>query len=164
GIGTALTDDPQLNVRLVAVRDPLRVIVDGRLRLPLTARVIADGAARRTLVATTKMADPNHVRALKRAGAEVLRLPAAKDGQVDLRALLAALARHRIKSVLVEGGAQIITSFLRARLIDRVVVVIAPKLIGKGTEAIGDLGITRLQEAIQVSQFRTRRLGPDIVF
>jgi diaminohydroxyphosphoribosylaminopyrimidine deaminase / 5-amino-6-(5-phosphoribosylamino)uracil reductase len=164
GIGTALADDPQLNVRLANGRDPLRVIVDSRLRLPLTARVIADGAAQHTLVATTKMADPKHVRAIKRAGAEVLRLPAVQGAQVDLRQLLTALARRGIRSVLVEGGAQIITSFLSARLADRIVVFIAPKIIGKGTEAIGDLGITRLQEAIQVTRLRTRRLGPDIVF
>jgi len=163
GIGTVLADDPQLNVRLVKGRDPLRVIVDSRLRLPATARVLAAGAAQHTLVATTKLADAKRLRAIKRAGAEVLRLPAA-NSQVDLRALLEALAQRGIKSVLVEGGAQIITSLLKARLVDRLVVVIAPKIIGKGTEAIGDLGITRLQEALQVSQFRTRRLGPDIVF
>jgi riboflavin-specific deaminase-like protein len=164
GIGTVLADDPQLNVRLVTGGDPLRVIVDSRLRLPVTARVLAAGAAQHTLVATTKLADAKRVRAIKRAGAEVLRLPAATNSQVDLRALLEALAQRGINSVLVEGGAQIITSLLNARLVNRLVVFIAPKLIGKGTEAIGELGIARLQEAIQMSRFRTRRLGPDIVF
>lgn len=165
GIGTVLRDDPRLTVRLVNGRNPLRIIVDSRLRTPLTARVLADGAANDTLIAATEMADPERVRELERLGAQVLRLPANNDKSgVDLAELLAELGRRRISSVLVEGGARIITSLVAARLVDRLVVAVAPKIIGQGTEAIGDLGIAHLRDAIVFSSFKTRRLGPDIIF
>jgi riboflavin-specific deaminase-like protein len=162
GIGTVLRDDPRLTVRLVNGRNPLRIIVDSRLRLPLAARVLAEGAARHTLVATTEMASRERVRELESLGAEVLLLPS--NSGVDLAELLAELGRRRISSVLVEGGARIVTSLLTAGLVNRLVVAIAPKIIGQGTEAIGDLGIVHLRDAIAFSEFKTRRLGPDIIF
>jgi riboflavin-specific deaminase-like protein len=160
-----LRDDPRLTVRLVNGRNPLRIIVDSRLRLPFAARVLAQGAAYHTLVATTESAAGERVRELEQLGAEVLRLP-TNDAQtgVDLAALFLELGRRKISSVLVEGGARIVTSLLAARLVDRLVVAIAPKIIGQGTEAIGDLKITHLQDAIVFSTFKTRRLGPDIIF
>jgi riboflavin-specific deaminase-like protein len=165
GIGTVIRDDPRLTVRLVNGPSPLRIVVDSRLRLPLTARVLTEGAARQTLIATTEMAAPERERDLGRLGAEVLRLPTRADiPGVDLAELLRELWRRRIKSVLVEGGARIVTSLLAARLVDRFVIAMAPKIIGQGTEAIGDLGIIRLRDAITFSTFKTRRLGPDIIF
>ena len=165
GVGTVLRDDPRLTVRLVNGPSPLRIVVDSRLRIPLTARVLADGAAHDTLVAATRMAARERARELERLGAEVLLLPASGDQSwVDLAELLAELGRRRISTVLVEGGARIVTTLLAARLVDRLVVAIAPKIIGQGTEAVGDLGITRLRDAIAFSTFKTRRLGPDVIF
>ncbi len=165
GIGTVLADDPRLTVRLVKGRDPLRIIVDSRLRLPADARMLAESAPRHTLVATTEMADSKRASELERLGAEVFLVPTtANKSQVDLRALLQEVGRRGIESVLVEGGSGIVTSLFAARLVDRMVVVIAPKIIGKGTEAIGGLGIARLRDAITFSEFKTRRSGPDIVF
>jgi riboflavin-specific deaminase-like protein len=165
GVGTVIRDDPRLTVRLVNGRNPLRIVVDSRLRLPTCARVLADGAARQTLVATTEAADAERACELENLGAEILRLPASAGiSGVDLAELLEELGRRRIKSVLVEGGARIVTSLLTARLVDRLVVAIAPKIIGRGTEAIGDLGIIHLRDAISFSKFKTRRLGPDIIF
>lgn len=165
GIGTVLIDDPQLTVRLVRGRDPLRIIVDSHLRIPLTARVLAEGAASGTLIVTGKSADRARAAEIKSLGAEVLRLPRSKDkAGIDLARLLEELGRRAISSVLVEGGKGIITSLLRARAVDRVVAVIAPKIVGEGTEAIGDLGITRLDDAIVFSSFNTRRVGADTIF
>ncbi|HSE96757.1 MAG TPA: bifunctional diaminohydroxyphosphoribosylaminopyrimidine deaminase/5-amino-6-(5-phosphoribosylamino)uracil reductase RibD, partial [Blastocatellia bacterium] len=165
GIGTVLKDDPRLTVRLVDGRDPLRVIIDSRLRIPLAARVIAEGAAHRTLIATSEMADMELASELEKLGAEVLTLPATDAPLgVNLIDTLRALGRRRISSVLVEGGARIITSLLAAGLVDRVVVAIAPRIIGRGIEAIGDLGITKLGDAITFASVKLRRLGPDIIF
>jgi len=165
GIGTVLADDPRLTVRLLRGRDPLRVIVDSQLRIPLGSRVLADGAAERTLVAAAETADPGRASEIQGLGAEVLRLPAALQGSgLDLFRLLEELGRRGVASVLVEGGKGVITSLLAVRAVDRLVVVIAPKIIGQGTEAIGDLGVTRLSDAITFASVRTRRLGDDIIF
>jgi diaminohydroxyphosphoribosylaminopyrimidine deaminase/5-amino-6-(5-phosphoribosylamino)uracil reductase len=167
GIGTILADDPRLTVRLVEGRDPLRVVVDSSLRVPMSARVLADGFAHRTIIATTQRADPARIRQVEQTGAEVLVLASAKRNGVegvDLDELLKELGRRQIASVLVEGGAGIITSLLRRSAIDRLVVIIAPKIIGKGIEAIEDLGITRLSEAIAFSSIKIRVLGQDVVF
>lgn len=164
GIGTVLKDDPQLTVRLVNGRDPLRVILDSSLRLPVNARVLANEAARHTLVITTSAADPDRAAELERLGAEVLKLePAADRGGVDVRKVLQNLGGRGISSVLVEGGAATVTSLLAARLVDRLVIAVAPKIIGRGTEAIGELGIEDLKDALTFSSFKTRRLGPDII-
>ena len=165
GIGTVLADDPQLSVRLVRGRDPLRIIVDSNLRIPITTRVLADGAASHTLVVTSEAAERSRERQITSLGAEVLRLPAGPGNSgVNIERLLKELARRGIASVLVEGGRGMITSLLAARAVDRLVSVIAPKIIGEGIDAIGDLGITRLDDAITFSSVKTRKLGPDIVF
>jgi riboflavin-specific deaminase-like protein len=165
GIETVIKDDPRLTVRLVGGSDPLRVIVDSRLRIPLTARVLEGEAACHTLIATAETADRKRRKEIEALGAEVLALKQKENhSTVNLVALLRELRRRDIKSVLVEGGAGIITSLVAARMVDRMVVVIAPKIIGKGTEAVGDLSIKRLGDAITFSEFKTRRLGPDIVF
>jgi riboflavin biosynthesis pyrimidine reductase len=127
--------------------------------------MLTEGAPRHTLVATTERADPGRVGELERLGAEVLIVPGTADGsQVDLRALLQEVGKRGIESVLVEGGSGIVTSLFSARLVDRLVVIIAPKIIGRGIEAISDLGIDRLADAITFSEFKTRRLGPDMLF
>jgi riboflavin-specific deaminase-like protein len=164
GIGTVVRDDPRLTVRLVYGRDPLRVILDSSLRLPAGARVLAGGAARSTLVITTDVADLDRAAEIETLGAEVLKLEsAAGRAGVDVKKALENLGGRGISSVLVEGGAATVTSLLAARLVDRLVVAIAPKIIGRGTDAIGDLGIEHLKDALTFSSFKTRRLGLDII-
>jgi riboflavin-specific deaminase-like protein len=165
GIGTVLADNPRLTVRLVGGRDPLRIIIDSRLRIPVTSRVLQEGAAHHTLIATSDRADPARVRELEDLGSEILILPEEANGAgLNLIELLTALGRRRVASVLVEGGAGIITSLLSARLVDRMVIILAPKIIGQGLEAIGDLGITTLEGAITFSSTKTRKIGDDIMF
>jgi diaminohydroxyphosphoribosylaminopyrimidine deaminase / 5-amino-6-(5-phosphoribosylamino)uracil reductase len=165
GIGTVLADNPRLNVRLVKGGDPLRVIVDGRLQIPGSANVFLEGAVGNTLVATTEAADQKRLAEIKNLGAEVLLFPSEPDSQrVNLELVLAELHRRSIQSVLVEGGARIITALLSARLVNRLVVAIAPKIIGQGIEAVGDLGITKLSDALTFTSFKTEMLGPDFIF
>ena len=136
----------------------------GRLARKELSEILRDRRTIITLVLMPLLLYPP-ARSVAGLGAEVLRLPSGPDHSgVNIELLLEELARRGIASVLVEGGKGMITSLLAARAVDRLVSVIAPKIIGEGTEAIGDLGITRLDDAITFSSVKTRKLGPDIVF
>jgi GTP cyclohydrolase II len=163
GIGTVLADDPRLTVRLVDGHSPIRVIVDSTLRVPLTSNVFADRTAR-TIVATTTTAPQARARAIKAAGGEVLRAHADENGAVDLTDLLRRLRGIGIGSLLIEGGRGIITSALRGHLVDRLTVCIAPKVIGEGVAAVGDLHIDYLREALTFSHARFVTCGEDLIF
>lgn len=164
GIGTILRDDPRLTVRLVPGRNPLRVVVDSTLRTPPGAAVLARGAATGTLIAVTDRARAERRATIRALGATVLPLPGDAEGRVDLRALLAALRERGIESVMVEGGAALITAILRARLADRLAVTIAPKLLGAGIDAIGELGIRDLTRAFLLTETTITPYGDDLVF
>jgi diaminohydroxyphosphoribosylaminopyrimidine deaminase/5-amino-6-(5-phosphoribosylamino)uracil reductase len=149
GVGTVLADDPRLTVRnlrdgTLAIRQPLRVVVDSSGRTPVDARV-RDGAAR-TWVATA---------------AEV---GAAPDGRVDLRALLGALYDRGARAVLLEGGPTLAGAFLVAGLVDKVVGYVAPKLLGAGPAALADAGVRTISEVIDLEFIDITRVGPDLRF
>ncbi len=163
GAGTVMADDPRLTVRLVEGPSPTRIVIDSTLRIPLTARVVTDCAAP-TLLATTARAPRSRRRAFAAAGAEVLVLPSTPNGHLDLGELLDELGRRRLASVLVEGGAGVITSLLRERRVRRLVVSIAPTILGAGIEAVGDLDIRRLADAISFRRAAFSQVGPDVVF
>ena len=158
GIGTVRADDPRLTVRLVDGSDPQPIIVDSQLRLPLTARLL-NNHPKKLIIATTETADPQKEAALTAVGATVLRLPATAKGQVSLPALLNQLGQRGIKSLMVEGGAGIITSFLAGRLVDRLVITVAPLLVG-GLNAVGNLNGHGLP---QLKNPHTQWLGKDMV-
>jgi riboflavin-specific deaminase-like protein len=162
GVGTVLADDPRLTVRLVEGRSPARVVLDSALRLPLSAALLTDGAAP-TLVATTDRAAPDQIERVRGLGAEVVVVGRAPDGRVDLPAVLGQLAGRGHGKVLIEGGGGVITSALRARLVDRLVVCIAPLLIGEGIAAVGDLGLQRLRDALPLRDPVVTRLGQDLI-
>lgn len=147
GVQTVLSDDPSLTVRHVKGRNPLRVVLDATLRTPATANLITDGAAR-TLIATTAAADSAKAEAFRNKGIDVVTLPVDDRGWVDIEALLDELGRREITSLLVEGGAGAITSFVKLGLADRFVAFIAPRLIGKGIETIGELGVKAIADAV----------------
>lgn len=163
GIGTALADNPRLTVRLARGRSPRRIVVDSTLRIPLDSRVLADRAAE-TILATTARAAPDRIRAVEERGATVLIAAQNPRGQVDLSDLLARLAARDVGSILVEGGRGVITAVLHDRLADRMVICIAPKVIGAGIEAIGDLDIHRLGEALTFSRSCFSLLDEDVIF
>jgi 5-amino-6-(5-phosphoribosylamino)uracil reductase/diaminohydroxyphosphoribosylaminopyrimidine deaminase/5-amino-6-(5-phosphoribosylamino)uracil reductase len=163
GVGTACKDDPRLTVRLVAGQDPLRVIVDSTLRSPLTAAVLTERAAPGTVLAVTDRAPAAKRDEVRALGATVLCLPTNTGGRVDLVALLAALHDRGVGSVLVEGGAGMITALLRARLVDRLVVCVAPKILGAGIEAVGDLGIRELTRTLIMADTSVTPCGVDLI-
>lgn len=162
GVGTVLADDPRLTVRLVAGANPTRVVLDSTLRLPLEATVLTDKAAP-TIILTTRRAARARIQALRRR-VTVLVLDPDDHGRVDIAVALQALASRGHHALLVEGGSAVITSLLRAGLVDRLTVCIAPKIVGAGVEAVGDLGIQRMAHALDFSQASFMPLGPDMVF
>jgi diaminohydroxyphosphoribosylaminopyrimidine deaminase/5-amino-6-(5-phosphoribosylamino)uracil reductase len=117
----------------------------------------------RTLVAATAWDAKEKLAALRGKGVEVLIVPPDANGQVDLKALLKTLGERDVSSLLVEGGAETITSFLRLGLADKVLAIIAPKIMGKGTETIGELNITDMSRVLKLSFTRVYRSGADIV-
>lgn len=163
GVQTVLADDPQLTCRLSGGRNPLRVVLDSRLRTPLEARVVAGMAEAPTLIATTAAAPPAQVEAMRRAGVEVLVLDQAPQG-VDLRALMEELGRRGVLSVLVEGGGTVNASALAAGVVDKVIALVAPRLIGGSLAAtpVDGPGLAGVSGAVRLSEVRTRRLGEDI--
>jgi riboflavin-specific deaminase-like protein len=163
GSGTACTDDPRLTVRLVPGEDPLRVIVDSTLRTPLSAAVLANEAAKGTVLAVTDRAPRRRCEEAISMGATVLQLPMDAAERVDLRALLSELHALGVRSVMVEGGAALITSFLHERLVDRLAVCIAPKILGRGIEAVGDLGISNLTDSLALVDTSVTSYGVDLV-
>jgi riboflavin-specific deaminase-like protein len=163
GASTACKDDPRLTVRLVPGKDPLRVVVDSTLRTPLTSAVLANGAATGTVLAVTERAPAERCDKVRSLGATVLRLPADAEGRVDLNALLSELLSLGIGSVMVEGGAALITSLLCKQLVDRLVVCIAPKILGRGIEAVGDLGICELGDSLALTDTSVITYGVDVI-
>jgi 3,4-dihydroxy 2-butanone 4-phosphate synthase/GTP cyclohydrolase II len=129
GIGTVLSDDPSLTVRLVPGRNPQPVVLDSRLRFPLFAKLLQQQPDVPWIITSTE-ARPERQAALERLGAKVYRLSATHNGGISLPDLLQMLGEMEVDSLMVEGGAQIITSFLGYQAVDQIIVTIAPVLVG----------------------------------
>ncbi len=150
GVGTVLADDPRLTVRDIdGGRDPVRVIVDSRLRTPPTARVLprSSGSPARVAIATTEAAPADAAARLESEGAEIWRLP-SHGARVDLRALADKLAAENVLGVLSEGGPELSAALVAAQLADEVVLYMAPSIVGgPGTSWIGGEGVEDLAQA-----------------
>jgi diaminohydroxyphosphoribosylaminopyrimidine deaminase/5-amino-6-(5-phosphoribosylamino)uracil reductase len=161
GIQTALADDPDLTVRLegYAGRQPARVVLDSRQRLPLTARLVKTAADVPTYLITTTAPQP----ALKAAGVKVLQVKAQDDGRPDLQDALATLAAEGLARVMVEGGGQVAASFLRGDLVQRLEWFRASLVLGaEGRPGIGGLGLRALAEAPRFRRTDVRPVGDDL--
>jgi diaminohydroxyphosphoribosylaminopyrimidine deaminase/5-amino-6-(5-phosphoribosylamino)uracil reductase len=166
GVGTILSDDPQLTCRIPGKRDPIRVIVDSKLRTPPTARVVAEAARSKapTWIITTPRAPAARARRLEDAGAQVLRVDAAA-GRVAVPALLHLLAQRRVVSLLLEGGPTLAGAFWQARLIDEVAIFVAPKVLGDAAALplLRGPAVAAMSAATPLEGLRVRRLGDDML-
>jgi len=163
GIGTVLKDNPSLTVRMVRGRNPFRIIVDACLDVTANFNVMQDLSQTHTLIATTKSASDPAFQKLLKAGAELVSVRSNKKNHVNLKQLLHHLAARNISSVLIEGGSQIITSALKDNLVNRLVTIIAPKILGQGIEAVGDLNIRDLKKAKKLSLKSVTKKGVDVI-
>jgi len=164
GIGTALADDPRLTARGPGQRDPVRIVVDPKARLPAASRILRQHSQAETIVAVTLAAPPDRIGALERQGAAIVRCRHDGKGRILLRDLLRRLAGRGLTTVLVEGGARIHGSFLRERLWDELYLFFAPKMLGE--DALSWAGMTSrasMARALQARITGTARLGPDLL-
>jgi diaminohydroxyphosphoribosylaminopyrimidine deaminase/5-amino-6-(5-phosphoribosylamino)uracil reductase len=166
GSGTALQDDPLLTTRLPGGGgvNPLRIVVDSLLRLSLSSQLATVRPDCRTLVATSQRAPLDKQRQLENQGVEILRLPSYADGRVNIEALLAALGTRGVADLLVEGGATLSATLLQRRLIDKVVVFIAPKIIGgDGINVVAAFGVDTMADALQLYGMTSQSVGEDVM-
>lgn len=163
GINTALKDNPGLTTRLpnTAGKNPVRIVVDSKGRLPLDYKLVADGAAK-TIVAVSQLAARERIEALEQAGVQVI---CAGEHQVDLRLLMKELAKRDICSVMVEGGGQLNFSMLNQGLVDRIYAFIAPKIIGGSTALtpVEGEGFLELSQAVQLTDVESKMLDSDVL-
>ena len=162
GVDTIIADNPQLTVRHVRGKDPLRVIVDTRLRTPESVSVLNGKLSTRTVIATTEINPRVHLRYLKQ-GATII-VCEEYDGRVSMEDLLQKLGAMGVQSILLEGGSRLAGSMLQSGLIDELVIFIAPKVIGSnGFAPFTMQGITSMSQAIKLDFTTVCRSGSDIV-
>ena len=168
GVNTVLADNPHLTARCCGGRggtvkkQPLRVIIDGRGRTPLTAHIFNEPGE--TLLALGRPIKPGEAEAFTQSGAELLELPLT-EGYVDLEKLLRVLGERKITSVLVEGGSILLGSMFDRGLVDKVVVFIAPIIIGgeKAKTAVAGQGVDKVVDSFKLKRVNVERFGQDIM-
>lgn len=161
GIGTVLSDDPQLTCRLEGGRDPIRIIADSSLKIPLNAKVLKDTNC---ILAATKQCDKGKLEQLRQKGISVI-LTEPEHGKVNLSELMEHLGARNIDSILLEGGGGLNEAALKAGIVDRTVTFIAPKFIG-GREAktpVEGEGFAKMSQAICLENMEIRKIGGDLL-
>jgi diaminohydroxyphosphoribosylaminopyrimidine deaminase/5-amino-6-(5-phosphoribosylamino)uracil reductase len=163
GIDTVLQDDPMLTARVKGGRDPFRIVLDSRLRIPEEAKVIKTDPSK-AIIATTELAARDKRQRLEKMGAQILVLD-SEHQRVSLKPLLSKLVEMGMMSLLLEGGSQINGSFLDEGLIDKFLLFLSPKMIGddQAIGIFGGKGVTRLKDAVPLRELRVRRIGGDIL-
>lgn len=156
GIGTVLADDPRLNVRQWQGPDPQPIVLDAHFRIPPGAR-LCHLSGKRCWILTSANAECPQDSAL-----EIIQLPGDSNGQVCLHEALRELKRRGINSLMVEGGANVITGFLKQKLVDAMVLTVAPRLVG-GYKAVGDLAFADRASLPTIDPVFTDTLGADLI-
>lgn len=163
GSVTVRADDPQLTCRVAGGRNPWRVVLDSRLRLPLAAKILHQPDPEKTIVATAINASTKKARAIEALGAQVWRLPLRK-GRIAWRPLLKKLASAGIVSVMIEGGAAVAASALKDKVVDKVWFFYAPKILGGDARVMIDgLNLRRVRQAISLKRIEIKRSGADLL-
>ena len=167
GVNTVLRDNPMLTVRAPGItcrKRPVRIVVDSMLRTPIQSRVLKDAGRFPLIIATTKRAAKKKIHYCEKRGAEVITVE-AKKGRVNLRNLFKKLAERGIVHLLVEGGGDIIASILEEKLADRMLIFVAPKIIGgkNAPTSVGGKGITQVRKALPIRNITVRELNGDFL-
>ena len=162
GSGTFRKDNPKLTTRLAKGKNPYRIIVSADLNIPKRSFLIDNNQDHKTILATTSNCEQGTFR--KGSGLTYWKLSSNSDHRVDIKDLLAKAWEFGIKSILVEGGAQIATSFLKEKLADKLIIITAPIMLGTGVDSIGDLSIKKISKAVTFRDSYRFQSGVDEIF
>lgn len=163
GVGTVVRDDPRLTCRLRGGRDPWRVVLDPRLRIPLTSRLLRGRGVEKTIVATGPKPPKKKVKAVESRGAQVWEFSKTARG-IPFGPLMKKLGEMGMLSVMIEGGADTAGRALKEGVVDKLLLFYAPKIIGGGgIEMIGELGIKKISGCKRIRDMEVKRLGSDIL-
>lgn len=162
GVGTVLKDNPLLTVRYVKGKNPVRVVLDARLRTPLKSNIVKNKDAR-SIIFTKKSSSQIKKKKLMHNGIEIETVPHSGD-MLNIKYILNTLYKRGIRNVLIEGGTGIISSFVKNRLVDRFVIIISPKILGKGSSAFEKLDIWNINGAIKLTALRAFFKGEDLIY
>lgn len=160
GIGTLLADDPRLNVRLVEGSNPQPIVLDTHLRTPRHAKLLKRTDTRPWII-NAENDQTQQSQALLKAGSLPICCDTSRDGKIDLHALMKILAQKQVDSIMVEGGAQVITSFINARLVDQFIVTVTPRFVG-GLSVINSHGL-RSETNLELTEVDYRHMGDDLI-
>jgi diaminohydroxyphosphoribosylaminopyrimidine deaminase/5-amino-6-(5-phosphoribosylamino)uracil reductase len=164
GIGTVLADDPELTARPEGPRTACRIVLDSRGRLPATSVLARTAGTIPVLIVTSDSCPEGATEHLVALGCEVIRLPGT-NGRVDLLPVLSELGRRRMTNILVEGGSEVLGSFLDAEAIDEIRAFIAPCLAGgdRSKTAMGGVGVAKISEVRRLAEWQFEQVGSDLV-
>lgn len=160
GLNTVVRDNPELTPRLVKGKDPMKIVVDSKLKIPKSCNLMKDPA--KLIIATTGKASKNDIKKMQQKGVNVI-IAKSKNGMVDLQELMKQLGKHGITSVMIEGGSELNSTAIKAGIVDKMLIFTAPKIIGNGLGAIGNLGIKKIDKAINLKNPVCRRIGKDML-
>lgn len=174
GIGTAIYDNPNLTVRLrqknekesepsITPPQPWRIVIDKNLQIPKSANLISDKYAEKTIILTSKKYDNTNAKSLRELGVKVISVTTCQGMRINLFEAMKVLYSFGIKSIFVEGGKEIYTSFFKANLFDQFTTFIAPLIIGSGINLVGDLDINLITEAIRLQSVNITKIHDQVM-
>ncbi len=159
GVNTVIEDDPELNTRSVKGKNPIKIILDTKGRIPLDSKIISNAGLQRTILATV-CADKEKFASLN---LEVWKLREDRNGQVALLELLKRAGGNKITSILVEGGQKVLTSFINLKLADKIYCFVAPKIIGTGLESFGNLAVSKIADSFQLKDLEIKKIEDNVL-
>ena len=160
GLNTVLRDNPELTPRLVKGKNPMKIVVDSKLKMSKNCNLMKDPT--KLIIATTNKAPKSEIKKFQQKGVIVIIANPTK-GMVDLQDLMKQIGKHEITSVMIEGGSELNSSAIKAGIVDKILIFAAPKIIGNGLGAIGNLGIKKIDKAINLKNPATRKIGKDLL-
>ncbi len=163
GSKTAIIDNPLLTVRNGMTFSPLRIVLDSKLQIDSKSNLLSDKDSNNTLIVTGNSISEKEIKRVKNDNSLVIKIPLDKNGYINLNKLLNNLWLMNIRSILVEGGSEIFTSFIREKLFDKISIFIAPQICGNGINAINDIGTNKMSESMKLQNVSYQLINDQIV-